>query len=194
MKRTLLATLIAGLSMNAFAAAPSWDLVELGYAKAKLDFGAEEIEPAGAAFYGSKLLGENVFLAASYSVLSDDFDGADLDLDQGSLGVGYRFSATASTDVFAAVSYEYVKLSASYRGYSLKADDNGFGVTVGVRSMVTDTLELSSSIRHIEIDSEGETQISVGGNYFFTQAFAVGVSYSIADDEDMMGISVRYNF
>lgn len=171
------------------AAAPVWDFIEAGYAQADID-DSDGFEPAGLTLAGSKLLNENVFIEGSYSMLSDDYLGVDVDFDQGSLALGYRHPLNSTTDVYGTVSYEFVEVS----GAGASADDNGYGLTVGVRSRLTSEFEVDASIGYIDIDDESDTSFGVGANYYFNQNFAAGLNYTLADDYSILGATVRYAF
>lgn len=196
MKIKLLAIATAAFFSTAtFAQAPSWDLIEVGYAKGDVDdLGLSEVSPRGFAIGASKLLGENVFILGSYSMLSDDRFGVDLDLDQASIGLGYRLSLNETTDAYVTASYEYIELGASANGNSASFDDNGYGIGVGVRSRLTEKFEVDGSIGFIDIADESETALSASAYYYFTDAVALGAHYSITADVSVYGVSLRYSF
>ncbi|BDX05850.1 outer membrane beta-barrel protein [Planctobacterium marinum] len=188
MKKSLLGLSIALLfSGSAFAKSPDWNLVELSYVKAEID--DTDFEPDGFALSGSALITENIFLLADYNALSEDVFGVDIDLDTISAGVGYRYGISATTDFFATLSYEYVDASALGESES----DNGYGITVGARSMLTDAFELGGSIAYIDVE-EDDTTFTIDGRYYFTDNFAAGLSYGVADDADFYSVSLRYAF
>ncbi|QPG07045.1 outer membrane beta-barrel protein [Salinimonas marina] len=197
MKRTFFAAVVAGLSMNAFAAqnfssAPSWDYVEAGYQVADID-DAGDFEPAGYALAASAAVGENFFLKAAYRDLSEDKYGLEVELSQLTAGFGYRYSASKTTDLFGALTFERLDAEFSGGGLSMEGDDDGFGIEAGVRSMVIDHLELSAAVKHVELE-EGDTGFEVGANFYITPNFAVGASYEARDDFDFVGADLRINF
>ena len=191
MKRTILASIFGALSLNAFAASPSYDFVKAGYVQADIE-DAGDFEPNGFQIQGFKSLNENVYLTGRYGQLSEDVSGVDIDLDYASAGIGYRYGLTANTDFFGEVTYEYVNLDVELDGISGE-DDNGYGVTAGIRSMLTEQFELRGAIRYIDIE-EDDTAFEIGADYFFTPQFSFGATYVIADDVDLLGVSARYTF
>lgn len=194
MKIQLLAIATAAFfSTTTLAKAPSWDQIEVGYTKGDID-DLSEVSPSGFAIGGSKLLGENVFVLGSYSMLSDDYQGVDLDLDQASVGLGYRLGLNETTDAYVTASYEYIELSGSGNGNSISVDDNGYGIGIGVRSRLTDNFEVDGSIGYIDIADESETAFAVSGYYYFTDAVAIGAHYSSTADVSLYGVSLRYSF
>ncbi len=192
MKRTIIAGIFGALSLNAFAASPSYDFVKAGYVQADIE-DAGDFEPTGFQIQGFKALNENVYLTGRYGQLSEDVSGGDIDLDYVSAGIGYRYGLTANTDFFGEVTYEYVDVDLDSSVISGDADDNGYGITAGVRSMLSEQFELRGAIRYIDIE-EDETAFEIGADYFFTPQFSFGATYVIADDVDLLGVSARYTF
>ena len=191
MKRTILASIFGALSLNAFAASPSYDFVKAGYVQADIE-DAGDFEPTGFQIQGFKSLNENVYLTGRYGQLGEDVSGVDIDLDYVSAGVGYRYGLTQNTDFFGEVTYEYVNLDVELDSISGE-DDNGYGITAGVRSMLSEQFELRGAIRYIDIEDD-ETAFEIGADYFFTPQFSFGATYVIADDVDLLGVSARYTF
>ena len=191
MKRTILASIFGALSLNTFAASPSYDFVKAGYVQADIE-DAGDFEPTGFQIQGFKSLNENVYLTGRYGQLGEDVSGVDIDLDYASAGVGYRYGLTQNTDFFGEVTYEYVNIDVELDSISGE-DDNGYGITAGVRSMLSEQFELRGAIRYIDIEDD-ETAFEIGADYFFTPQFSFGATYVIADDVDLLGVSARYTF
>ena len=191
MKRTILASIFGALSLNAFAASPSYDFVKAGYVQADIE-DAGDFEPSGFQIQGFKSLNENVYLTGRYGQLGEDVSGVDIDLDYVSAGVGYRYGLTQNTDFFGEVTYEYVNLDVELDSISGE-DDNGYGITAGIRSMLSEQFELRGAIRYIDIEDD-ETAFEIGADYFFTPQLSFGATYVIADDVDLLGVSARYTF
>ena len=191
MKRTILASIFGALSLNTFAASPSYDFVKAGYVQADIE-DAGDFEPTGFQIQGFKSLNENVYLTGRYGQLGEDVSGVDIDLDYVSAGVGYRYGLTQNTDFFGEVTYEYVNLDVELDSISGE-DDNGYGITAGIRSMLSEQFELRGAIRYIDIEDD-ETAFEIGADYFFTPQFSFGATYVIADDVDLLGVSARYTF
>ncbi|MEC9334158.1 MAG: outer membrane beta-barrel protein [Pseudomonadota bacterium] len=191
MKRTILASIFGALSLNTFAASPSYDFVKAGYVQADIE-DAGDFEPSGFQIQGFKSLNENVYLTGGYGQLGEDVSGVDIDLDYASAGVGYRYGLTQNTDFFGEVTYEYVNIDVELDSISGE-DDNGYGITAGIRSMLSEQFELRGAIRYIDIEDD-ETAFEIGADYFFTPQFSFGATYVIADDVDLLGVSARYTF
>lgn len=188
-KLLLLATLVIA-STPTFSETPDFNFIEAGYGIGDID-DLDGVSLKGFAIDGSFTVGENGFITANYSSLGDEDFGIDIDAVTSSIGFGYRYSLADSTDAYASISYEYVE--ADIEGFG-SDDDSGFGLTVGVKSRLTDQFELDGSIGYINIADESEVGFGISGHYYFTPKFAVGVSYSTAADLSVTAISARYAF
>ncbi len=177
--------------------APKWDFVQATYATVEID-DASELDLAGFALSGSKLINENFFVAASYQNITDDMvilnSKLNLDLTTLMAGIGYRYSLTNTTDVYGVLSLVNADISASYDGEKDGDDDTGYSLTAGVRSMITDSFELSGSVAYVDVFDDNDTSVAVNAFYHFNANFSVGASYAIADDVDTLAASVRYSF
>ncbi|PKH53810.1 hypothetical protein CXF83_20630 [Shewanella sp. Choline-02u-19] len=183
---------------NSKARAPNWNFIEASYLSADVDGFDQDIKPKGYGVIGSALLGKNVILSASYSTISEDVviidSNIDATLSLASAGIGYRFGASDTTDLFVMASYLYVEFEGSYDGNSGSYDDNGYGLKLGVRSMLTESFEAIATIERAEIDSESETAFAVSAYYHFNKQLAIGIGYSAADDINMYSGNLRLSF
>jgi len=145
----------------------------------------------------STLIDENIILDLTYFYISEDNifnENIDGKITSASLGIGYRYGATDSTDVFIIASYLYGEIETKEANGRSSVDDNGYGINLGVRSMLSKSFEGTITLGYVEIDNESETAIGISTYYYFTKVFAVGVSYSVADDVDQYGIGIRASF
>ncbi|MCG9728468.1 porin family protein [Shewanella sp. Isolate13] len=180
------------------ASGPNWNYIEAAYLSADIDGLDQSVKPKGYGVIGSTLVGNNVILSVSYNTVSEDVEvlgrNVDATIKQASATIGYRYGANDTTDLFIMASYLYGEVGGSWEGNSESYDDNGYGLGVGVRSMVTESFEASATIARAEIDSQSETTFAVSAYYHFNKQFAIGAGYTIADDVDMYNASVRVSF
>lgn len=162
-----------------FAASPDFSFVEAGYTQ--LDFDNKRFEPDGFKIAGSASVSNNLFLTGAYTDTSDGRDYNAL-----SLGLGYRVAAASNTDVYGILSYEELEQGA--------ADDNGYGLTAGIRSFVSRNLELDGGLSYIDVDKDDETYLYIGASYYITPEAALNLAYRTSDDTDMLTLSGRYSF
>ncbi len=167
----------------------SYNYVDLGVQRIELDGGGIDVDGDGFAVAGSFEIAEDWFLQAAYGTADFDFG---VDLDQTVLGVGYKRATSSTSDVFATVNY--VRAEASASGFG-SVDDDGFGISVGVRAMLTDSFELNGALGYVDFDDGGdETSVNAGGLYSFTDTFALGFGIDVGDDITSYGIFGRFYF
>jgi opacity protein-like surface antigen len=163
-----------------FADKPDWRYVEGGYTKLDFD-NNESFEPDGFTASGKYLLNSNWYLSGEYSF----FEEGNFDFDMLTVGAGYRLPVNATTDAYFGANLERVDGDID--------DDNGYSVNAGLRSMVTEQIELAGEVGYYDVDG-GEATIKVGANYYITPQWAVGASYELIDELDIMQVTARYAF
>ena len=195
-KLTVLGALAAlTVAGPALAQAPtsglSYSYVELGYVNTELD--DANIDGDGFALKGSWGFTDRFHAFASYADLGYDFG---IDSTQFEIGAGLNQSLTPKLDLVATVSYLTAEVTANVPGFrSLSVDDDGFGVGVGLRGLVTDQFELNGKIDYVDFDNAGDdTTFTVGARYSFTPAWAVGADIKFNDDGNAWMIGGRYTF
>ena len=183
MKKVLLATALL-LPFGGLQAAEtiSWDYAGVSYQQK--DVLGEDFKGLG--FTGSKLLGNSNFFvngSLSFTSADDEFFGETIDYDFNTIsaGLGYRHSVSKTTDVFGVVSYEDAEIEVSYAGESESESEDGHSFKVGLRSLVTDSFELSGSINYVTFE-ESETGFTLSAMYHINHIVSVNVGYDKLDD------------
>ena len=75
-------------------------------------------------------------------------------------GVGLRWSLTPKTDIYGAVAYDSTDFDfGSFAGENFDTDFQDVGVTIGVRSMLSDEIELRAHARHTAV---GDVDLNTG--------------------------------
>ncbi len=167
----------------------SYNYIDLGVQRIELDVPGADVDGDGFVIGGSFEIAEDWFVQAGFGTADLDFG---IDLDQTVLGLGYKSSISETNDVFATVNYIRAEVSATGLG---SADDDGFGISVGVRGMLTENFELNGSIGYIDLDESGDsTSVTAGGLYNFTETFAVGFNIDVDEDIVSYGILGRFYF
>lgn len=176
-KSLLTVVALSGISSAAMAASPSWRFVEGGYTNG--DIGRGDFD--GIDVGGVYLLENNVYVTGEYKMLDDS--GTDLDMT--TVGLGYRMPLNATTDAYFGANFERIDVESD--------DDNGYSVNAGVRSMVSEQVELLGQIGYYDVD-DGDVTVKVGANYYVSPRWAVGASYEKIDDLDITQLNARYTF
>lgn len=97
-------------------------------------------------------------------------------------GVGVKWSLTPTTDVYGAVSYDSMDFDfGSFAGEDFDVGDKDFGAEIGVRSMVTEKIELRGVVRYSSVGDvdlntlslDDDTLYSVGFGYELIRGLSV---------------------
>lgn len=189
LKNKCLVLLLLAVSSPAFADI-SYNYIDLGAQWVEIDdVVGIDVDGDGFGIGGSFEIGEDWFVELAYGQADFDFD---IELDQWALGFGYHHAMTDNSDVFATLSYISAEVSASGFG---SADDDGFGIAVGIRSYLSDSFELSGALGYVDLDDSGDsTSISLEGLYEFNEVFGLGLGFEFDDDVTTYGVFGRFYF
>ena len=114
-----------------------------------------------------------------------------VDLDSTNIGIGYNHSLGENTDFVAGLSY--IKSELEFEG--LSADQDGYGVSIGLRTKLSETIELAGGIEYGDLDEGGSSTAFTASILFdLTDNVAVGVGGSRDDDVTMYQASFRFYF
>jgi hypothetical protein len=87
--------------------------------------------------------------------------------------VGYKFSLSDRVDLAARLVHDSTRITEQGGFPTYNASDSGNGISLELRSMLTDHLELDGGFLHLRQD-ETSNSLSVGLLYSFTHLFALG--------------------
>ena len=189
MLRSSLLFVLLAFSANASAQSQEFDYswLSFGYGQTELD--DIDVDGDGFGIGGSLAIAENFHIFAGYSQASFDFDVDGTEL---GAGIGYNTPLSDVVDFVATLSYEYVEVEQPQFG---SVDDNGFGLGVGLRWWATPKFEVDAGIQYVDLsDSGDDTGLGLGGWYYFTQSFSLGLGASFSDDATGYSLSGRFFF
>jgi len=175
------------LAAPAMAEGLSYNYLDGSYQRVDVD--SPDIDGDGFSIGGSFELGGNMHFFADYG--STDFD-LGIDINELSIGVGFHTDLTPTLDFVANLAY--LRLDADASGFSL-SDEDGIGAEIGLRSMLSDRLELAGFIQYADLGDGGDdTSLRGEAWYSFTENFAVGLNVGAAEDVLRYGIGARIYF
>lgn len=184
--RLTAAAALALFSLPALAERPEYSFVDIGYQRVDLDVFNQSVDGDAYTLGGSFELGDSWQAFAGYGKAEFDFD---VDLDEYSIGGGFHGSLSPTSDFVLNVAYIRAELSNRFAS----ADDDGFGVSVGMRNRIRPNVELAGFVNYVDV---GDDEYSFTGRawYFLTEQFAVGATLGIGDDVTRYGIAGRLFF
>lgn len=177
-------------SAAAMAEGPSYSYIQAIYQEVDIDLGGGfDADGDGFGVAGSVAINDSWFVFAGYA--STEFESV-IDLDQTTLGAGWHSAISEKTDWFATLAY--IDLDISAPGFG-SAGDSGFGVNVGVRSMLNPNLELYGSLGYSDLGDGGDgTAVAAGLWYTVTGNLALGLGAEVGSDITSYGIGARLYF
>jgi hypothetical protein len=154
-----------------------------------LDVGAD-----GFGIRGSIGFASSWFASLEYNV--GELEGADLDLDEIALDLGYHWGVGAKTDLVASIGYSKIDLDVNVNNLQFLSDSaNGYDLNFGVRGKPVDQFEYGVFVTYYNGgDFNSDVQLSGEARYHFSAPVSVGVKYRNSDDFDYWGVDLRYDF
>ncbi|MCH9694817.1 MAG: hypothetical protein K0U72_09940 [Gammaproteobacteria bacterium] len=190
MKRLIITAALFAFATPVLAQTPSYNFVQLGYQELDLDDGGLGIDVDGDGFAGSGSfeVAENWHVLASFS--NADF-GSGVDLNQFSIGGGYHTDISQTTSFFTNLVWINAEIDTNFGN----VDEDGFGLSVGVRNNLNNNVELEGAVSYADL-GDGADGISVGGAawYRFNNEFSIGLNAAFDDDVVGYGIAGRFYF
>lgn len=183
---SLSSILAANISL---AETPGYNFVDAKYTHINLDSSAQL---DGFVVDGSAELGENWFIFGSYSDTEDDrIPFRVIEAEQTQLGAGYYWNTSDVTNVFLSASY----LDAEVSTRSASADGNGFAISTGIRSNISENFELNAALSYADVEDTDGVELGIGSVYSFGDIFALLAEATIDDDSNASGsVGIRIKF
>ncbi len=181
--------LIACILIQGIAVAQTDENVDLSYTYAEFRFvDIDDRSGDGLQLNGSFNLTENWILVGGITAVS--FDG-NVDSTLVELGGGYVLPFRDRMDLVSTL--RYVSGESDIPGGG-RVDDNGFGVSTGLRNRVDSKFEFRGQVNHINMEHDKDTHVELAGDYYITRNFAAGASVKFAGDADSITIGARWFF
>jgi len=101
-------------------------------------------------------------------------------------GLGYKWSLSVKTDIFAAASFDSTDLDfGSFAGENFDSNDKDLGGMIGIRAMIGDKLELRAQVRYSGV---GDVDLS-RGQYDNDTLYGAGFGYQL-----VRGLSITADY
>ena len=191
MLRSILLVILFAFSATVYADGFNYNSVTATYGQIDFD-DLSGVDTDLFGIEGSFAVSESFHVFAGYSVGEIEDSVSSVDMDQWNVGLGYNTSLSDRVDLVVGLSYEYIELSAANQ---ISIDDNGIGLSVGLRMAATEKLEVDAGISYVDFSDGGDNTAFGGGVlYNFTESFALGASISFDDDATGYNVGGRFYF
>lgn len=188
MLRSLTLVSFLALAGPALAQGISYNYIEGSYQRVELDDSLVDVDGDGFGIGGSFAVNDSWHIFGGYDATDFDFD---VELDELVLGGGFRTALSNTADFVARFAYVRFDVSSAFAS----VDDDGFGLSVGLRGMVADNVELAGFIDYVDLDQSGDdTSLRGEAWYQFQNNFALGFQLGTGDDVTRYGIAGRVYF
>ena len=188
MKRSIVVFSLMAMSSLAFADGFSYTYLQASYGTIDDDNPSFIDDGDGLGLNGSFGITDDLNLVGSYQTADFDPFG---DADQWSFGLGVHTPITETLDVVGDVSY--ITIDGDVLG--IPFDDDGFGLTVGLRANLTSLVEVNAGVSYVDLSTGGDSTGFGGGVLFnLTDSFALGLAASWDDDVSVYSASARMYF
>ncbi|MGH8223316.1 MAG: outer membrane beta-barrel protein [Woeseiaceae bacterium] len=186
MLRSILVLLAFAISATAAAEGLNYTYLQASYGQ--VEFDDFDVDGDGFGISGSFALTEQFFLFGTYEMADFDFD---VEADTFDLGGGFHAPLADNIDVVATLAYVYTEVSSGFGS----VDDNGYGIGVGLRALVSPKVELNGGVEYVDLsDSGSDTGFGAGFLFHINDMFSVGLSGSWNDDASAYSLGGRLNF
>lgn len=190
--------LIGTVAFSAQATEPNYNYVQAGYNWASIspDVGSN-IDLNGWNLNGSMAFADHYYGFVGFQ----DGTGSGWNSSTWNLGLGYKMNIAKNTDWFAEAKYIDESLKYKTGGITyLDESDSGFGIGTGVRSMVTDQIELQGAVNYSSVNGVYGDGFGVGvsGTYHINDTWGLNLGYAYDWRQDFnvsdLSLGVRASF
>ena len=188
----LLAISIIAISTNAMSKDISYDYVQGTYSSITDDSLGVDIDGDGFAVSGSFSVSPNIAVTALLGSTSyDRVAGIEIDANEFDFGITAHTSIAPSTDIFGTFLIVNGEVEVSDGFTTISDDDTGNSITVGLRHMASNTVEISAAFSRVDIFDDTGNTTGFGARFYANEKFSFGVGYSTGDDVDALLLNAR---
>lgn len=185
-KKLFATAMLSACAFTTLAAAPSFNYIQGGYVtdlNSEDDFDGWEIK-------GSFELNNDFYVTGNYQNLGADIFSNNVDADLFSAGIGYKMMLSSNTAFFTELEYLHAKIDV--QGYSSDSE-NGYQIGAGVRSMLTNALEVKAAAYYQDI-SDSDQYIKLGAAYQLNNSLSVYADIDTDFDDSQLMTGLRVTF
>jgi len=183
-QRSLLMAVILAASSNAISREISYDYIQGTYSSVTDSSFSNDIDGDRFGVSGSLGVTQNLALTAGFNATSFDHD---IDTSQFVLGVTLHAPIAVGTEVVGNLSV----LKAEIEGTNFDDNDTGAIVGIGIRHLVTNSVELDAGISYTDVFDDNFTTFGFGARFYANDKISFGIGYAAEDDVDAILLNAR---
>ena len=183
-QRSLLMAVILVASSNAISREISYDYIQGTYSSVTDSSFPNDIDGDRFGVLGSLGVTQNLALTAGFNATSFDND---IDASQFVLGITLHAPIAVGTEVVGNLS----ALKAEIEGANFDDNDTGFIVGIGLRHLVTNSVELDAGISYTDVYDDNFTTFGFGARFYANEKISFGIGYATEDDVDTILLNAR---
>ena len=184
-QRSLLMAVILLASSNAISREISYDYIQGTYSSVTDSRFPNDIDGDRFGVSGSLGVTQNLALTAGFNATSFDND---IDTSQFVLGVTLHAPIAVGTEVVGNLS----ALKAEIEGTKFDDNDTGAIVGIGIRHLVTNSVELDGGISYTDVLDDNFTTFGFGARFYANDEISFGIGYAAEDDADSILLNARF--
>jgi hypothetical protein len=185
-QRSLLMAVILVASSNAISREISYDYIQGTYSSVTDSRFPNDIDGDRFGVSGSLGVTQNLALTAGFN--ATNFDN-DIDTSQFVLGVTLHAPIVVGTEVVGNLS----ALKAEIEGIRFNDNDTGAIVGIGIRHLVTNSVELDAGISYTGVFDDNFTTFGFGARFYTNDEISFGIGYAAEDDADSILLNARFD-
>jgi len=182
MNKKLMTVLLTCLSFQTFAANPTFNYFDMGYVVWRADNISLSSSLKGLELKASKTINDYLYVSGDLNYVSRNSNSLTLV----TAGIGYMNHFSDNTSFFAELDIANISIENGN-------NETGYEATVGVRTMLTEALELKGAIEYLDING-GDSSFNLGTAYMFNERFGAYFDYKINQDVDRFSLGLRLSF
>jgi len=206
MRKYLLLSAAAALAVagQALADGMSYNYIQADLVGSQLRAGGDSTSGSGLGLNGSVEFGAVLTGTVDFGTTKYSESGASLRFTPISAGVGVHLPISNMIDFVGGPSFERMEVKASVSGLGSGSDSySGWGLGAGLRGLAGEHFDWTAGLkyRHLK-DLKSIVGFSVGGHYYFTPNFALGLDLTaqkfdkntLDAKESLASLGFRYDF
>lgn len=194
LQQVLLGVAILTASSGVMTKEISYNFIQGTYISTSVDSGTTsgDVDGNGFGVAGSFSIAPHIAITAGFGATSfDTFLGIDIDTTELTLGVTGYASIASGTSIFGNFSILKGDVEATDGFITVDDDDTGNVISVGLRHLVTDAVELNLGLSRVDIFDDTENSYGFGARFYANEKVSLGIGYSTSSDVDTLSLNIR---